>query len=139
MVIAVRNQRITTIGDGLNYRVAEHRVTIKQRAGVEGCTETLFEAYTPPAGAMSSYQQLGADESFFVLDGTYSFEIGGVRSELGPGSYVFVPRGVARSFRNTSYAMARMLVMVGPGARPDSFFARPGAPETLDVFLQEVA
>jgi len=32
---------------------------------------------TPPGGAISSYQQLGADESFFILEGAYTFAIDG--------------------------------------------------------------
>ncbi len=138
MASAMRNQPMMTIGDGLSYRVAEHRVLVKS-AGVGGERETLFETLMPPAGVMPPYQQPQVDESFFVLEGTYTFEIGGVRSELGPGSYVFIPRGPARSFRNTTCAVARMLVMVSPGACPDSFFARLAAPESSDVILQEVA
>jgi len=139
MVSATRNQRLMTIGDGLGYRVAEHRVLVKKRAGVGGEGETLFETQKPPAGVMPSYQRPQVDESFLVLAGTDTFEIGGVRSAPGPGSYVFIPRGLARSFCNTTCAVARMLVMVGPGACPDSFFARSAAPESSDVILQGVA
>lgn len=138
MASATRNQRMVTIGAGLSYRVAEHRVLVKS-VGACGGQETLFETLSPPAGVMSSYQPSQVDESFFVLEGIYTFEIGGIRSELGPGSYVFIPRGLARSFRNTTCAVARMLVMVSPGACPDSFFARSAAPESSDVILQEVA
>jgi len=139
MASAILSQRMMTIDDSRSYRVAEHRVIIKKRAGVGGATETLFETYTPPAGIMPSHQQPQVDESFFVLEGTYTFEIGGVRSELGPGSYVFIPRGIARSFRNMTCAVARMLVMVSPGACSDSFFAGPAVPESSGVILQEVA
>ncbi len=94
---------------------------------------------TPPGGAISSYQQLGADESFFILEGAYTFAIDGMRSALGPGSHVFIPHGTARSFRNTTCAVARMLVLVSPGACPGPFFSGPAAPEPIDVMLQDVA
>ncbi len=77
--------------------------------------------------------------SFFILEGAYSFEIDGVRSELGPGSSVFIPRGTVCSFRNVTCAVARMLVLAGPGVCAGSFFARPGKPESVDVILQAVA
>jgi mannose-6-phosphate isomerase-like protein (cupin superfamily) len=139
MASALLSQQMMTIGDVRSYRVADHRVLVMKRAGLSGEAEILFETHTPPAGAMPSYQQSQADESFFILEGTYTFEIDGVRSELGPGSYVFVPRGIPHAFRNTTCGVARMLVLVSPGASPESFFARPGVPELVDVILQDVA
>jgi len=118
MASATLSQRVRTICDGISYRVAEHRVLVKKGADVGGEADTVFETQTPPRGAMPSYQQPEVDESFFILEGAYTFEIGGVRSELGPGGYVFIPRGIIRSFRNSTCAVARMLVMVSPGAYP---------------------
>jgi quercetin dioxygenase-like cupin family protein len=139
MANATLTKRMTTISDGVTYRVAEHRVSVKRRADSGGEGESLFEAATPPGGTMPTYQQPDVDESFLILDGAYTFEIGGARFELGPGGYVFVPRGIPRSFCNVSCVVARMLVLVSPGARPESFFARQAAPEFIDVILQDVA
>lgn len=139
MANATLSKRTMTISDDVAYRVAEHRVSVKRRPAANGEGETLFEAQTPPGGAMPAYTQAIVDESFLILEGAYSFEIGGVRSELGPGSYVFVPRGTVRSFRNIACAVSRMLVLVSPGALPETFFARSAAPEPIEVCLQEVA
>jgi mannose-6-phosphate isomerase-like protein (cupin superfamily) len=55
------------------------------------------------------------DESFYVLEGTISFQAGYDELEAGPGTYVFVPRGVSHTFENRSAEPARMLGIFTPG------------------------
>jgi mannose-6-phosphate isomerase-like protein (cupin superfamily) len=56
----------------------------------------------------------GMEESFFVLDGEFTFPVGEETIPAGPGSYVLVPRGT----RHTIFAGAgggRLLVLMVPG------------------------
>ncbi len=39
------------------------------------------------------------DESFYLIEGNYRFEVGGLLHELGPGSHIFIPRGVSHRFQ----------------------------------------
>jgi quercetin dioxygenase-like cupin family protein len=60
------------------------------------------------------------EESFYVLDGTFTFTVGEERHEAGPGTYVLIPRG-------TSHAMAagrgggRLLTLMVPGGLEHMF------------------
>lgn len=54
-------------------------------------------------------------ESFFVLDGTFSFSVGEEQHETTPGSYLLVPRGTAHAISAGS-GRGRLLVLMVPGA-----------------------
>jgi uncharacterized cupin superfamily protein len=66
------------------------------------------------------------DEAFFVLEGRYSVLIGDEQVELGPGSYVFVPRGTRHAITNIGTGPARMLIMITPGGNHELFLAEIG-------------
>lgn len=60
-------------------------------------------------------------ESFFVLDGQFTFTVGDEAIPAGPGSYILVPRGT----RHTITAGAgggRLLVLMVPGGLEEMFF-----------------
>lgn len=138
MVSATLPQHATAIGGDRTYRVGANWVTVKVQSSATDETYALFEAWTPLGGGVASYCQTAEDEAFFVLEGTYRFELAGVCSDLGPGSYVFVPRGTAHAFVNAAGVPARMLVMATPGARRGYFFATPGEPELVEATLHNV-
>jgi quercetin dioxygenase-like cupin family protein len=54
------------------------------------------------------------DEVFVVLDGDVCFEIDGRRLAAGPGTTIYMPRGVPHAFRVES-PVARMLGIIAPG------------------------
>lgn len=60
------------------------------------------------------------DETYYVLDGRWSFDVGGEPFAAEPGALVFLPRGVAHSFSIDGDA-ARALVILTPGGLEDAF------------------
>jgi quercetin dioxygenase-like cupin family protein len=56
------------------------------------------------------------DESFYVLDGEFTFLCDGKKTVLGAGGYIFLPRGVPHGLRNSSEKDSHLLVHVLPGA-----------------------
>lgn len=71
---------------------------------------TLAEGFSPPR-----HVHTREDEVFVVLDGDVCFELDGRRLIAGPGTSVFMPRGVPHTFRIQS-AAAVMLGVIAPGA-----------------------
>src|ERR1700722_2824580 len=72
------------------------------------------------------------EESFYVLEGNLSVEIGGKAHTLAPGNFGLIPTGVAHSWKNTGAGTARWLEMQAPQPRTaeygrDTFFTREGA------------
>jgi mannose-6-phosphate isomerase-like protein (cupin superfamily) len=71
---------------------------------------TVTEGFSPPL-----HIHTREDEVFHVLEGEVTFAIGDRRQLAGPGTSVYMPRGVPHTFRVDS-AVARMLGVMVPGA-----------------------
>jgi uncharacterized cupin superfamily protein len=57
------------------------------------------------------------DEGFYVIEGAIEFVMDGRMEGCEPGTFVFVPRGVAHAFGNPYDAPARMLVIGSAGVQ----------------------
>jgi quercetin dioxygenase-like cupin family protein len=71
---------------------------------------TLTEGFSPPR-----HVHTREDEVFVVLDGDVSFDLDGQRFLAGPGTSVFMPRGIPHTFRVES-PVACLLGVIAPGA-----------------------
>ena len=60
------------------------------------------------------------DETYYILDGRWSFDAGGEPFAADPGTLVFLPRGVQHSFAIHDDA-ARALVILTPGGLENAF------------------
>jgi mannose-6-phosphate isomerase-like protein (cupin superfamily) len=54
------------------------------------------------------------DEAFYVLDGTFGFQVGDDTVDGPPGAFVFVPRGLAHTYWNQGSTSARLLIVISP-------------------------
>src|SRR4051812_50079945 len=55
------------------------------------------------------------DETFYILDGELTFQLGDALRTAGPGEVVFAPRGAHHALANLSGAPARYLIICNPG------------------------
>lgn len=55
------------------------------------------------------------DEAFFVLDGEFTFICDGEKTVVGPGGYIFLPRGIPHGIRCSAPAPSIMLILATPG------------------------
>lgn len=120
--------RVVASSQGPAYRVVADIVTFKAIAEETGGAYSLFETATLPGMGVPPHLQRYEDESFVVLEGTYTFQVGDEQRELGPGSYAFVPRGTVHAYTNSGATPARMLIMVTPGGIHEQFFVEAGKP-----------
>lgn len=61
------------------------------------------------------------EESFYVLDGEFTFAVGEQKIPAGPGSYVLVPRGTRHTF-TAGAGGGRFLLLMVPGGLEEMFF-----------------
>jgi quercetin dioxygenase-like cupin family protein len=61
-------------------------------------------------------------ESFFVLDGQFTFAVGEEAVEVGPGAYVLVPRDTSHMI-HAGAGGGRLLTLMVPGGLEEMFFA----------------
>ncbi len=62
------------------------------------------------------------EESFYILEGSFVFEIDGVAHNAGPGDFVHVRANVPHVFQNTADQDGRYLILIRP-AGVENFFA----------------
>jgi len=61
------------------------------------------------------------EESFFVLDGEFTFAVGEQEIAAGPGSYILVPRGTRHEI-TAGAGGGRLLTLMVPGGLEEMFY-----------------
>ncbi len=69
----------------------------------------------------------GMEESFFVLDGQFTFAVGGETIPAHPGSYILIPRGT-RHVIAAGAGGGRLLGLMVPGGLEEMFSELAGLP-----------
>jgi mannose-6-phosphate isomerase-like protein (cupin superfamily) len=89
-------------------------------AAATGGALSVFRATMPEGFGPPRHVHTREDEVFLVLEGEAMFDVDGRILRAGPGTTVFMPRGVPHAFRVTSPA-AVMLGVLTPGGFEELF------------------
>ena len=118
-------------GDGYTLGPGEGRVVdlgvvsmrvIAAGEAVTGRSFTLAEFSGTGDGAWTvPHVHRGFEESFYVLDGRFTFCVGEERVEASPGTYILVPRGTSHTIEAAAGGGAFLALMV-PGGLEEMFF-----------------
>ena len=90
-------------------------------ADTGGSYATLV-AIVPPGGGPPLHLHRRENESFYVLEGEITFQLGEEKLTAGPGTFVNLPIGTPHAFKNESERTARMLVSFAPAGLEEYFF-----------------
>jgi quercetin dioxygenase-like cupin family protein len=125
----------TTIQPGIRFTPPEageplwvlgDQVTLKTDGERDGIT--VFVSTIPPGGGPPPHVHQQQEEAHYVLEGTFSFLNGSEWIEAPTGSFIFIPRRVVHTFRNTGPAAGRLISTNNlPGAH-ERWFRHVGVP-----------
>lgn len=87
---------------------------IKATSQQTGGHYTLVEVHEPEGADTPLHVHHQEDEAFWILEGEFTFEVGDAVTRVGPGSFLFGPRGVPHRYR-VERGPARLLFMLSPG------------------------
>lgn len=90
------------------------QITFKLGGGESGSTFGFAEGKNPPSGGPPEHIHLDADEAFYVLSGNFRVKVGDQVEDVGPGSFVFAPRGIPHAFVNTGTTEGTLLTVDSP-------------------------
>lgn len=82
---------------------------------------TVLEATVPPGGGPPPHIHRREEETFYILEGEITFQIGDEKSVCGPGTFVHVPIGNLHGFKNESNQPAKMLITFTPSGLEGMF------------------
>lgn len=94
---------------------------------MQGAYLALLGTFPPDMPTPSPHVHPYTDEAFYVGAGTCTFLLGDRRLEVGPGGFVFVPRGTVHSAWNASGGVTSGLLVISPGDAEHVVI--PAAPE----------
>lgn len=100
-----------------------------------GGSFALLEQTVPPGHGPRRHVHRREEESFYILEGEFGFEVGDSQFIAGPGTFVLGPRDIPHRFWNAGTTDGRFLLIISP-AGLEPFFAEfsrliAEAPENL--------
>ena len=103
------------------------KATAQSTGGAFGLIEVRLAAgFSPP---LHIHHQ--EDESFWILEGAWTLVCDGRTYRAGPGSFVYLPRGLPHTFR-VDEGPSRALELVQPGGH-ERFYVEGGRPALDDA------
>ncbi len=112
--MTAEDQSITLLpGEGKIVSWPGHKVTFVH--GYLGAAYSLIEwTVAPGIPSPPLHVHRMTDESFYVLDGTFGFQVGERTFDGAAGAFFFVPRGTEHTFWNRGPTLAKVLVTISP-------------------------
>jgi quercetin dioxygenase-like cupin family protein len=89
------------------------------------------EVLVPPGGGTPQHRHAHEDESFYLLEGEVTLQLGDKTIVAMGGDFVQIPRGVVHAFKSTGAVTAKMLVLNTPGGI-EGFYSE-GFDRTIDL------
>jgi quercetin dioxygenase-like cupin family protein len=93
-------------------RIAAFRILSSETAGATA----VFEETVPAGEGTPLHIHHTSDELILVRDGTFRFRTDNQTAEVGPGSWVYVPRGLTHGWRNTGATTGHLSFVFMPGS-----------------------
>jgi mannose-6-phosphate isomerase-like protein (cupin superfamily) len=138
-----------TAGEGEARWMFGTLTTIKLTAAQTRGEMTVLEVLAPAGLGAPLHVHYTEDETFWILEGEVTFEVGGERTVAGPGDCVFGPRDVPHRFE-IGDRPARMIWVLTPGGFDEFVLAAsvpaeelapppPLPPEEVPAMMERVA
>ncbi len=125
---------VTLPGQEAVWNMAPGRTAVlKLQNEQTGQSVMAFEEVTPPGTVTPLHLHRNSDEVMYVLSGQYSFKIGDQTVSGGPGTCVFMPRGLPHAWKYVGDGTGRAFVIYAPGEAGKAFeeavkLQRPATP-----------
>ena len=125
--------KVVPAGGGRELNIVGDNIWVKLTGEEAGGVYCLVEEASPPQGGPPLHLHHREDESFYVLEGDYNFQIGDRQINVAPGAFLFGPRGVPHTFKNVGTNTGRVLVIIAPPGLEKFFeeadqLGKPGPP-----------
>jgi quercetin dioxygenase-like cupin family protein len=107
-------------------------ITFIVRGEQSGGALAALEAVNGPGEGPPLHLHSREDETVYVLEGDFRWKLGDQLSITGPGSFVFIPRGLPHTWQVLGDQPGRMLVTFAP-AGMEGFFDRLSSMTEFDL------
>ena len=94
---------------------------------------SVMEIIMPPGTASAPHTHLGEDETFLIVEGTFTFRSEGRVEHVPAGGRLFLPRGSRHAFANEGATAARAITVLMPGGLEEFLRAATGPDRPRDA------
>lgn len=95
---------------------------VKVSGGDTGGAALVIEQANGYRGGPPRHVHAEQEEWFYVVQGEYIVEVGGVSHRLGAGDAILAPRGVPHSWALVGHTPGRMVIAFFPAGKMEEFF-----------------
>lgn len=120
------NQNIEILrkqGEGESFWVLGDLYTFKSTGKQTNGNYTVVEQIIQPQNGPPPHIHHREDETFYVLEGRFSFLCGNKQDTFEAGSFVYIPKGTLHTFKNIDEQQGRLLVIITPAGLEEFFYA----------------
>jgi len=110
-------------GQGEHVTVVSDQIRILLDSKATGNACMVFEEITEPGKGTPLHRHAKDDEWFYVIEGRAKFVVDGKETVVGPGGFVFAPKGSVHAFVNVGTTPTRMVIGTYPGGLDAPFRA----------------
>jgi mannose-6-phosphate isomerase-like protein (cupin superfamily) len=115
-------EKLLKKNEGPSYWVLGDRYTFKLTGKDSGGNCMVMDQVIRPESGPPPHVHQREDETFYILEGRFSFLCGDREEIMEAGSFVYIPRGTLHTFRNVGMTKGRLLVTVTPAGLEDFFY-----------------
>jgi quercetin dioxygenase-like cupin family protein len=101
---------------------AQDSMACKVSGADTGGRSAIFEGVVSPGAGPILHLHHNQNEWWYVLDGTFLFQVGNEKFRAQPGASVFGPRGVPHAWRCVAKAPGKLLLAFDPADQIEQFF-----------------
>jgi quercetin dioxygenase-like cupin family protein len=131
--------KLVQAGKGETLDLFGSTVTVKLDGNDTQGLFSMFEVSDPVGAGAPPHIHRNDSEAFYVLEGEYEVTVEGITETAGPGTFIYVPRDIVRSYRNSGEVTARMLLITAQSGH-ENFFREVDALADFDArALYEIA
>ncbi len=100
-------------GEGTTVRLPGNEITL-MLGRPDGAYSLVEWVSAPGVPGTPLHIHRMTDEAFYVLEGTFGFQVGERTVDGAAGAFFYVPKGLEHAFWNQGPTPARMLIMMSP-------------------------
>lgn len=101
-------------GEGNDVDLGSIRITFKAAGSDTGGRLTVAEYVGAPGSGAAPHVHHHEDESFYILEGAMTFQLGEDVFAAAAGSFVLIPRGTRHAFANEAAEPVRAIMTFSP-------------------------
>ena len=131
------DSRLLPLNNGETVSLESSNMTFRVTGEDTGGAYSVLEYLAAPGAGSPMHSHTNEVESFYILEGAMTFQLGNQKTRATPGTFVTIPVGLRHAFVNAESEPSRSLVILTPSGLEYFFLEMSQLLETYPEGLPE--